>query len=170
MFKWKSRAGGTVRQFWGGIRVGFWGSVGSMSDSWNLEAAWDSGVIKFFQLGWVCWNFHITQEPGLICVYNIGTTATGASAKITPITHERCCKDRSLCCLKRYDNSLDSFPSLLTVYPDFDSYYSHFMPYRMTPSVRHRAIEVHYYYYYYYYYLVNVLSVFAHQPYGTHFP
>ena len=26
------------------------------------------------------------------------------------------------------------------------------MPYRMTPSVRHRAIEVHYYYYYYYYY------------------
>ena len=23
------------------------------------------------------------------------------------------------------------------------------MPYRMTPSVRHRAIEVHYYYYYY---------------------
>ena len=24
------------------------------------------------------------------------------------------------------------------------------MPYRMTPSVRHRAIEVHYYYYYYY--------------------
>ena len=25
------------------------------------------------------------------------------------------------------------------------------MPYRMTPSVRHRAIEVYYYYYYYYY-------------------
>ena len=25
------------------------------------------------------------------------------------------------------------------------------MPYRMTPSVRHRAIEVHYYYYYYLY-------------------
>ena len=24
------------------------------------------------------------------------------------------------------------------------------MPYRMTPSVRHRAIEVYYYYYYYY--------------------
>ena len=48
--------------------------------------------------------------------------------------------------------SLGSFPSPLTVYPDFDSCYSHFMPYRMTPSVRHRAIEVHYYYYYYYYY------------------
>ena len=47
---------------------------------------------------------------------------------------------------------LGSFPSPLTVYPDFDSCYSHFMPYRMTPSVRHRAIEVHYYYYYYYKY------------------
>ena len=46
--------------------------------------------------------------------------------------------------------SLGSFPSPWTVYPDFDSCYSHFMPYRMTPSVRHRAIEVHYYYYYYY--------------------
>ena len=44
---------------------------------------------------------------------------------------------------------IGSFPSPLTVYPDFDSCYSHFMPYRMTPSVRHRAIEVHYYYYYY---------------------
>ena len=32
--------------------------------------------------------------------------------------------------------SLGSFPSPLTVYPDFDSCYSHFMPYRMTPSVR----------------------------------
>ena len=40
--------------------------------------------------------------------------------------------------------SLGSFPSPLTVYPDFDSCYSHFMPYRMTLSVRHRAIEVHY--------------------------
>ena len=41
------------------------------------------------------------------------------------------------------------FPIPLTVYPDFDSCYSHFMPYRMTPSVGHMAIEVHYYYYYY---------------------
>ena len=41
--------------------------------------------------------------------------------------------------------SLGSFPSPWTVYPDFDSCYSHFMPYRMTPSVRHQAIEVHYY-------------------------
>ena len=49
-------------------------------------------------------------------------------------------------------SSLGSIPSPWTVYPDFDSCYSHFMPYRMTPSVRHRAIEVHYYYYYYYYY------------------
>ena len=48
--------------------------------------------------------------------------------------------------------SLGSFPSPWTVYLDFDSCYSHFMPYRMTPSVRHKAIEVHYYYYYYYYY------------------
>ena len=48
--------------------------------------------------------------------------------------------------------SLGSFPSPWTVYPDFDFCYSHFMPYRMTPSVRHRAIEVHYYYYYYFYY------------------
>ena len=48
--------------------------------------------------------------------------------------------------------SLGSFPSPWTVYPDFDSCYSHFMPHRMTPSVRHRAIEVLYYYYYYYYY------------------
>ena len=45
--------------------------------------------------------------------------------------------------------SLGSFPSPLTVFPDFDSCYSHFMPYRMTSSVRHRAIEVHYYYFYY---------------------
>ena len=30
--------------------------------------------------------------------------------------------------------SLGSFPSPWTVYPDFDSCYSHFMPYRMTPS------------------------------------
>ena len=44
--------------------------------------------------------------------------------------------------------SLGSFPSPWTVYPDSDSCYSHFMSYRMTPSVRHRAIEVHYYYYY----------------------
>ena len=39
-----------------------------------------------------------------------------------------------------------SVPSPLTVYPNFYSRYSHFMPYRMTPSVRHIAIEVHYYY------------------------
>ena len=37
--------------------------------------------------------------------------------------------------------SLGSFPSPFTVYPDFDSCYSHFMPYRMTPSVRHKAID-----------------------------
>ena len=43
------------------------------------------------------------------------------------------------------------FPISLDCLPDFDSCYSQFMPYRMTPSVRHRAIEVHYYYYYYYY-------------------
>ena len=35
--------------------------------------------------------------------------------------------------------SLGSFPSPWTVYPDFESCYSHFMPYRMTHSVRHRA-------------------------------
>ena len=35
--------------------------------------------------------------------------------------------------------SLGSLPSPLTLYPDFDSCYSHFMPYRMTPSVRHRG-------------------------------
>ena len=29
------------------------------------------------------------------------------------------------------------------------------MPYRMTPSVRHRAIEVYYYYYYYYFSICN---------------
>ena len=43
-------------------------------------------------------------------------------------------------------SSLGSFPYPWTVFPDFDSCYSHFMPYRMTTSVRHRAIEVHYYY------------------------
>ena len=52
-------------------------------------------------------------------------------------------------------SSLGSFPSPWTVYPDFDSCYSHFMTYRMTPSVRHRAIEVHYYYYYYYVWLLS---------------
>ena len=46
----------------------------------------------------------------------------------------------------------------LTVFPDFDSCYSHFMPYRMTPSVRHRAIKIHYYYYLL---KIYVLFVFA---------
>ena len=41
------------------------------------------------------------------------------------------------------------FPISLDCLPGFDSCYSHFMPYRMTPSVRHRVIEVYYYYYYY---------------------
>ena len=41
-------------------------------------------------------------------------------------------------------SSLGSFPSPWTVYPDFDSCYSHFMPYRVTPSVRHSAIEDYY--------------------------
>ena len=43
--------------------------------------------------------------------------------------------------------SLGSSLSPLTLYTDFDSCYSHFMLYRMTPSVRHRVIKVHYYYY-----------------------
>ena len=61
--------------------------------------------------------------------------------------------------------SLGSFPSPWTVYPDFDSCYSHFMPYRMTLSIRHRAIEVHYYYYYYFsaqtfwYFLSDILNL-----------
>ena len=33
------------------------------------------------------------------------------------------------------------------------------MPYRMTPSVRHRAIEVYYYYYYYYFFIVSKSGV-----------
>ena len=61
--------------------------------------------------------------------------------------------------------SQGSFPSPWTVYPDFDSCYSHFMPYRMTPSVRHRAIEVHYYYYYYYYYYyIIIIIIIIFQP------
>ena len=58
--------------------------------------------------------------------------------------------------------SLGSFPSPWTVYPDFDSCNSHFMPYRMTPSVKHRAIEVYYYYYYYYYYasIYSIQNIF----------
>ena len=44
--------------------------------------------------------------------------------------------------------SLESFPSPLTVHLDFYSCYSQFMPYRMTPSVQHRAIKDHYHYYY----------------------
>ena len=39
--------------------------------------------------------------------------------------------------LQNWVPSLGSFPPPLTVYPDFDSCYFHFMPYRMTPSVRH---------------------------------
>ena len=46
--------------------------------------------------------------------------------------------------------SRGSIASPWTVYPDFDSCYSHFMPYRMTPNVRHRAVEVYYDYYYCY--------------------
>ena len=49
--------------------------------------------------------------------------------------------------LSKLCSSLGSFPSPFMVYPDFDSCYSHFMPYRITPSVRHRAIKVHYHYY-----------------------
>ena len=60
---------------------------------------------------------------------------------------------------KSYIPSLGSFPFPWTVYPDFDSCYYHFMPYRITPSVRHRAIEAHYYYFYYYYYLSGLLYV-----------
>ena len=60
--------------------------------------------------------------------------------------------------------SLGSFPSPLTVYPDFDSCYSHFMPYRMTPSVRHRAIEVHYYYYYYNWLFIRLNLISIHPP------
>ena len=37
--------------------------------------------------------------------------------------------------------SLGSFPSPLIVYSDFDSCYSHFMPYQMAPGFRHRAIR-----------------------------
>ena len=39
------------------------------------------------------------------------------------------------------------------------------MPYRMTPSVRHRAIEVDYYYYYYYYYytLLSATHIYLSQ-------
>ena len=49
-----------------------------------------------------------------------------------------------LCFLRRiFHISLDC----LQVNPDFDSCYSHFMLHRMTSSVRHKAIEVHYYYY-----------------------
>ena len=36
------------------------------------------------------------------------------------------------------------------------------MPYRMTPSVRHRAIEVHYYYYYYYYYIIIIIIIMSY--------
>ena len=43
--------------------------------------------------------------------------------------------------------TLGSFPSPWTVYPYFDFCFSHVMPYQMTPSVRHRAIVVHYYYF-----------------------
>ena len=39
--------------------------------------------------------------------------------------------------------SLGSFQSILIFYSDFDSCYSHFMPYQIIPSVRHRAIEVY---------------------------
>ena len=37
--------------------------------------------------------------------------------------------------------SLGSFPSPWTVYPDFDSCYSHFMPYRMTPTRCHLVLD-----------------------------
>ena len=41
------------------------------------------------------------------------------------------------------------FPISLDCLPGFWFLLFSFMPYRMTPSVRHRAIEVYYYYYYY---------------------
>ena len=37
------------------------------------------------------------------------------------------------------------------MHPHVPEHEAHPLPYRITPSVRHRAIDVHYYYYYYYY-------------------
>ena len=67
----------------------------------------------------------------------------------------------SVPCSKHTSSKLRSLPRLftisLTVFPDFDSCFSHFMPYRMTPCVRHMAMEVHNTNYYYH----SLLCVFV---------
>ena len=104
----------------------------------------------FYKIFWFTCSFHsicpiITWQKGFLCHWSTTLEFTPSwypklvffanipfQAQNTPFQN----------CIP----SLGSFPSPLTVYPDFDSCYSHLMPYRMTLSVRHRAIEVHYYY------------------------
>ena len=54
------------------------------------------------------------------------------------------------------------FPISLDCLPGFWFLLFSFMPYRMTPSVRHRAIEVHYYYYYFHEFMYVIFKFFFH--------
>ena len=70
--------------------------------------------------------------------------------------------------LKHTSSKLHSLPRLFPIsldcLPGFWFLLFSFYAYRMTPSVRHRAIEVHYYYYYYYYRLSEMISLlYSHQ-------
>ena len=93
-------------------------------------------------------DHHLAKGLSLSLVH-----ASGIHSPLIPETHllyQYSVPDSKHTSSKLRSLPIGSFPSPWTVYPDFDSCYSHFMPYRMTRSVRHRAIEVHYYYYYYY--------------------
>ena len=130
-----------------------------------LQQSFISVTLCFYTIFWFTCSFHsirqiITWQKGFLChrsptleftpswyPKHVFSTNFPFPAQNTPFQN----------CVP----SLGSFPSPWTVYPDFDSCYSHFMPYRMTLSVRHRAIEVHYYYNYYYYPSVAHCNFFA---------
>ena len=110
-------------------------------------------VSCFYKIFWFTRSFHsicqiITWQKGLLChwsrILEFTTSWYPKFKFFTNLPFQAQNTPLQNCIL-----SLGSFPSPWTVYPDFDSCYSYFMPYRMTPSVRHRAIEVHYYFYYY---------------------
>ena len=111
-------------------------------------------ILFLYTIFWFICSFHsicpiITWQKGFLChrsttlEFTLFCPDTRNSSSL-PIFRSRL----KTHLFKKCVPSLGSFLSPLTVYLDFDSCYSHFVPYRITPNVRHMAIEVHYYYYY----------------------
>ena len=119
----------------------------------SLQQSFISVTLCFYKIFRFTRSFHsicqiITRQKGFLCHWSM-------TLEFTTFRHPKFIFFTDIpfqaqnTSLQNCIPSLGSFPSPWTVYPDFDSCYSHFMPYWMTPSVRHRAIEVHYYYYYF---------------------